>query len=170
MHDSSVRVSLTISKKTFNMESAVSNAIMSALWHDSVQIYEKMKSSISKMISQARKFDENHNEGIVLEGELEHVARAAIFKGLDKFRSIKDKKKRLMKAETYAYWHILKKIYGAVDVNRVAYDVYDASGGHIGTYSAKTYLQKKCSLPDNHTFQSRRLDVSIEDMKGDKNK
>jgi len=170
MHDSSVRVSLTISDKSRNMEAHMADTIVSALWHDSVLVFDKMKSSINKMISQAKKFDQNHNEAIVLNEDLEHEARTAIFNGLDRFRSIKDRKTRLMKVETYAYWYLLKRIYGAVDVNRVVYDVYDAAGQNIGTYPAKIYFQEKSGLPKKHTFQSRRLDVSIEDLKGEKHK
>jgi len=166
-----VQNSLTISKKTCNMKVRKSSAIKNALWRDAEHIFESMKSVITKMVIQAKRFDQTHREGVFSEEGLEHEARNAIFNGLDKYRSVKDRAIGLMKAETYAYWYLLKQIYGSVDANRVVYDVYDASGSHIGSYPAREYFQKKRrELPKGHTFQSRRLDVSIEDLKGDKNK
>jgi len=166
-----VKDSLTISSKMCNMKIRKSSAIKNALWRDAEYIFESMKPVITKMVTQARRFDQTHREGVFSEEGLKHEARSAIFNGLDKYRSVKNRALRLMKAETYAYWYLLKQIYGSVDANRVVYDVYDSSGSHIGTYPAKEYFQKKRrELPKVHTFQSRRLDVSIEDLKGDKNK
>jgi len=167
---SNSKVSLTILRKKCNMEAPLSRSVDSALWQDVEFVFKNMKHSISKMIAQARRFDQNRREGIFSEKGLEHEARTAIFNGLNRFRSTKDRQLRLMKAETYAYWYLLKQLYGSVDANRVVYDVHDASGRHIGTYPAKIYFQKKKGLPKNHTFLSRRLDVSIEDLKGDKNR
>lgn len=134
-----------------------------AVWNEVETLFHEMEVSIDRMVEQSLRFDHGYRgrEGVLGREDLESEAKMAIYDGLQRYCVVKDAEARAMKIKTFAYWFLLKRLYGAVDVNRVVYDVYDASGRYLATFPARAYYQKKSTLPD-HTFKSRRLDVDIE--------
>jgi len=142
--------------------------------HEAFVLWEKMQPSIKKIVQKVLGYNGSYELNDYL-----NESYIACVEALTKYRNgNNDADYRLhsatlgnngsMKAETFAFWFIEKRIHKMADTGEVAWEVYDSSGNYKNTVFNGEYRRIKKNKEDKgYTFVSKRMTVSTNGNYGD---